>query len=516
MRFLPSKLRSQVAASAVILLVAASACDLEVTNPNEPDRARALSEPGDVESLIAGTYSTWWDQVHGAGDELAMVRGLSSAAEVLSSSGANHFASDNNQQPRINLTNAIGYQWGRSLRAPWMELNQALAAIRDGVLVIEADNLEIGPGGRDTPRTQAFAKLMQGLNHAYIANVFDQGFIIDETVDVEAAVENADLRPYGDVAQAARGYLQAARQIASQNSFTIPAGWMGTSVSSEDFVRMVNSWEARLMTTVARTPEERAAVNWSEVMSLAQDGMTADYGINTVPGDVWDDAYNSPHVLGIRFVGPADQSGAWQAYEAATPRARFAIHVETDDQRIHAPGDPEASGTLVELPGTLFGDSQRGIWFVTPYRTWKWRDKSDTGFGFIPELRVREMEFLIAEAHIRLGQPEMALPYINSSRVAAGLPPATADGVSGDRCVPRTITGECGSVLFAMWYEKSMELLFESGGLDYFDQRGFGTLRVGTPLHMPVIAEEMEALKLEVYSFGGPGNEGTAQGWSLR
>ena len=47
-------------------------------------------------------------------------------------------------------------------------------------------------------------------------------------------MENADLRPYGEVAQAARGYLQAARQIAGSNSFTIPAGWMGTSVSSDE------------------------------------------------------------------------------------------------------------------------------------------------------------------------------------------------------------------------------------------------------------------------------------------
>ena len=515
MRILPSKLQTLAVAGAVSL-VGVSACELEVVNPNEPDRDRALSEPGDIESLIAGTYSTWWDQMHGAGDELAMVRALSSAAEVLSSAAANHFASDNNQQPRINLTNAIGYQWGRSLRAPWMELNQALAAIRDGVQVVEDSNLEIGAGGADTPRTLAFAKLMQGLIHGYIANVFDQGFIIDETVDTEAAVENADLRPYGEVVQAARGYLQEARQIAGSNSFTIPAGWMGTSVSSDELVRMINSWEARLMTTVARTPEERAAVDWAGVMSLARDGVTADYGINTVPGDIWDDSYNGPHLLGIRFVGPADQSGGWQAYEAANPRERFAFHVETDDQRVHAPGNPEASGTLVEIPGTLFGDAQRGIWFVTPYRTWKWRDKSDTGFGFIPELTVREMEFLMAEAHIRMGQPEAALPYINPSREAAGLPPATVDGVSGDRCVPRTITGACGSVLFAMWYEKSMELLFESGGLDYFDQRGFGTLRVGTPLHMPVIAEELEALSLEVYSFGGEGTPGTASGWSLR
>ncbi len=511
MRFLASGLLRNVAGLAMILVVA-SGCELEVANPNEPDRERALSEAGDVESLISGTFQSWWKQTHGASDELAIPRGLSTAAEVLMSSGANHFAGDQNQQPRIPLPNEIGYQWGRSLRAPWMDLNQALASIRDGVQVIEG-GLDLGG---DTPRILAFAKLVQGLNHAHLANVFDQGWIIDETVDVEAAVEAADLRPYGEVMEAALGHLQTARQMAGASAFTIPAAWMGQSVPSDELVLMINSWEARYMTTVARTPAERASVNWNQVLSLAQQGVTTVYGIEQSPGDVWDNSYNGPHVINTRFVGRADQSGGWQTWEAAGPRDKLPFYAETDDRRIHAPGDPTASGTLMEIPGAQFGDAQRGVHFLTFYRTFKWRDLSDTSFGFVPELRPRELEFLIAEAYIRLGQPELALPYINSSRVAAGLPPATVDGVSGDRCVPRTPTGGCGSLLYALLYEKQLELLFESGGIDYYDQRGFGTLREGTHLHMPVIAEELETLKLPVYTFGGPGGVDTSPGWTLK
>jgi hypothetical protein len=33
------------------------------------------------------------------------------------------------------------------------------------------------------------------------------------------------------------------------------------------------------------------------------------------------------------------------------------------------------------------------------------------------------MEFYKAEAYIRMGQPDLALPIINKTRVAAGLPP---------------------------------------------------------------------------------------------
>ena len=41
-----------------------SGCDLQVNNPNEPDRARALASPDDVESLIASSYQQVWAMGH--------------------------------------------------------------------------------------------------------------------------------------------------------------------------------------------------------------------------------------------------------------------------------------------------------------------------------------------------------------------------------------------------------------------------------------------------------------------
>ena len=42
-----------------------------------------------------------------------------------------------------------------------------------------------------------------------------------------------------------------------------------------------------------------------------------------------------------------------------------------------------------------------------------------------------------------------------------------------------------------------------SGGLAYFDARGWGTLLKGTPLHFPVPALELNALPMPIYTFGG-------------
>jgi len=39
--------------------------DLNVPNPNEPDRDRATSQPAAVEALVASSFAVWWDVVHG-------------------------------------------------------------------------------------------------------------------------------------------------------------------------------------------------------------------------------------------------------------------------------------------------------------------------------------------------------------------------------------------------------------------------------------------------------------------
>ena len=51
----------KVLAIGSLVLFGASACaDLEVTNLNAPDAARSLASAGDVSSLIAGGYNTFF------------------------------------------------------------------------------------------------------------------------------------------------------------------------------------------------------------------------------------------------------------------------------------------------------------------------------------------------------------------------------------------------------------------------------------------------------------------------
>jgi hypothetical protein len=508
----PSSLRGLKVAAVGLLAAFGAACmDLEVVNPNEPDRDRALRDALAVESLVAGSFQTWWDITQGR----APGRFLAIAADTHTSTALNYGTWDAGFLPRKPLINLPGYQWGYPIEDPWNFLNRANAAVRDGLIMVQG-GLQIGANGADTPRLRAFGKFMQALNHGYLALLYDKAWIVDETKDTQANVASREIPDHKAVMAAARAYFAEARQIAGQNTFTIPAGWMGNrTYTSQELIRITRSYEARFMTAVARTAEERAQVNWNEVLTHIQAGVTSDFGVQMDgSGGLWSKgsglkaASSQGNGVALRLLGPADQSGTWRAWENTEPRLRNWFFVETDDRRIHAEGNKELSGTLFQIRKqgnntVVHGEAQRGLWYQSPYATFAWRTIADTNLGFAPDLTVEEMDFLRAEAYIRLNRAAEALPIINKTRVENGkLPPATLTGVSGARCVPKTITGACGNLMDALIYEKRLETLWLSAGLDFFDARGWGILVKGTFIHLPVPGIELTALQIPSYTFG--------------
>jgi len=506
---------------AATLLMAMSAClDLNVVNVNEPDRDRALSQAKDVESLISGTFRTWWRLQQGDAPGPAM----SSMADELSQSQGNYGFQDQGQEPPTAIINETAYQWGYWVYDPWLLTNRALASIRNGLEAIEDQDLQIGTNGADNPRALAFAKLMQGLFLGNIALQYDQGFILDETVDDPIALP---LAPYTEVMAAAREKLSEARAIATSNPFTIPSGWMGTDAqSSATFIKLTYSYEARFMAQVARTPAERAAVDWNTVLSNVEKGITTDFGVNLDgPSGVWQVSLKGFMGIGqdidLALIGPSDQSGEYSKWEATPPAQKIAFIVETDDRRIHGatPTDP---GVYVHYRNTIIQQGERGLWYQGNYAPWWYWDIDQTGFGFAPDMTLTEMGFLKAEAYIRTNRPELALPFINAKRVAVGkLPPATVDGVSGDRCVPRSAgllkkastsraEGACGDLMQTLIYEKQIETAFLYAGSSWYDHRGFGTLRTGRAVQCPLPAVDLDLLGLPVYTFGGVGGPSAA------
>lgn len=501
------------------LIALTGACvDLEVTNFNDPDRERALSSASDVEALISGGFQAWWATAHYSYPAAAM----STAADAHSSSWGNWGMRDSGWEPRKSYNNDPAYSYNNLAETPWAESYQALAAVRDGLLTIE-DGIRIqeGDGPDNTERLQAFAKFIQAMSLANLAVVFDQAFIVDETVSEIAALE---MQPYTAVWAAAEQKFNDVIQMANGASYSIPSNWVAFNGdwSGTYMAEVARAYKARYATQVARTAEERAALNWSGILADASAGLSKDFAGYYEEGGNWAWHRSKLHTatytgwarIDYRTIGPSDASGEWETWINASPDDKRPFNIDTDDSRITAPGNPQENGKYIRYMGNSPFPADRGIYHYSNYIDWRWIYIRENNFVTEwPDMTQWELDFIAAEANYRLGNRDATMAHVNASRARGDLPPFTdANGVApgGDRCVPQNPDGSCGDLWEAYKYEKRIELFHYGFATEYFDDRGWGDLVQWTWQQVPVPGSELELLLMEVYTFGGPGGNSSA------
>jgi hypothetical protein len=495
----------------LLAIAALTACqDLDTVNETQPDADRALAQPGDVESAIRSQFKVWMDNTHSSSPAWA----LSTAADEATSSWANEGMQQISWEPRTAYPNSTAASNQGVMTTPWFGMYRVLSSTNDGLNAIKK-GMKFGTNGADTKRAEVFARFVQGLAHGWLALQFDKAFIYTEDIDVNS--DKLELVDYKAVMAAAIKMLDQAAAEAQANTFTLPSDWINQQTfSNVEFARIAKSLSARFMTAVARTPEERAAVNWNDVITRINAGITRDFGFQA-DNSSWRDAYKERLQrfdwtrADYRTIGPADQSGNYQRWLATPVADRQPFNITTPDRRITG-ASPTTDGTDFYFRSTQNFAADRGSYHFSNYGHKRYLTIRNTQIGFVPLMNTLEMDLLKAEAYIRLNQPAQAVPLINKTRVARGqLPEVTVAGVSGATCVPRTATGACGNLMDALIYEKRLEAFGLAAGLAYFDARGWGYLLPGTLLHFPVPARELETLGLVAYTFGGVGGSAAAK-----
>jgi hypothetical protein len=295
-------------------------------------------------------------------------------------------------------------------------------------------------------------------------------------------------------------------------------------MTRDQFVRLANSYVARLLAYSPRTRAERAAVDWTEVIRRIDAGIQEDFAPVAQPEILWDDwkrlvarvrTASRPSDFGrpsYWIVGPADSTNGFVNW-ASTPVAdRMPFQVRTRDRRIQGTGGPASAGKYVGYNLNNIFQVARGT-----YRfSWYFFKRFGTGTSWqdspAPAVTRTEMDLLKAEALIRLNRAAEAVPLINATRVANGeLPPVTIDGPpDAAGCVPRKLNGQCGSLWDALRYEKGIEMLGVNGVVRFFDMRGWQGLAQYSITQLPVPGRELGTLQLPNYTFGGPGGESSA------
>ncbi len=517
-------------ASVMVLALAFVGCedltDLDVVNQNAPDAERAIATPGDVESLIGGAFLTWWNT-----QKYTPGMPLSATADEGTMSWGNFGTQNLSSEPRVAYENTQSYRYRTVVEDPWYDSYRALSAVYDGLVAING-GLEIGTNGADTPRALAFAKLVQGISHGFLALMFDQAFIFDEAIDLQNDV--LEMKSYGEVMTAAIGYLSEAATIADGNTFQLPVTWInGEPLSSTELSGLAHGFIARLMTQVARTPAERDAVAWGTVVTHV-DQYLSKMGRDFIPigdGNFW--------WAGIKYLGqqpiwmrsdyktigwtdrdPAtgagydrgDRNNGFAAWMATPVDDRIHFELNTPDLRIW---DGTRSGTGAQNPGLDFmwrGNPNhrpdRGTYHFSAYSHIRYIDHLNNGaVGPMPHMNLAEMNLLKAEGLYRQnGVTQQVVDLINLTRVNRG-------GLTA-----LTTADSPAYVLDALIYEDRIETFHLAAGGAFFDRRGRGPLAPtgpafhhgpveGTPAHFPVPAKELEILQMQLYTFGGVGAE---------
>lgn len=529
------RVRTLLAVGALFGVVACQ--DLRVTNPNNPDREVVVSSPPDVETLISTSFRSWFNLTQGLAST-APGLALSSAADEFSGGFTDYGTHAYAVEPRIPIDNGP-ISANSPNRAPLSNAYAIISAVNIGLQAITKFDLKIIEGSDDvTVRSLAFGKFVQGLTHSWVAMLYDQAWVFSESVDTDTvrfgsgSSQVQDLiRPYAEVRDTALAQLREALSLAESNTFTLPGGsagaWVpGVPMSNAEFARVIHSYIARTMVNTARSPAERAAVDWNAVIAHIDQGITADFAPSGTP-----DILQSHHKryaarertttpsdfmrVDYQAIGAADQGTGfidWYNRPWAT-RTPFTMTSVQDRRIISSPTAPCTSShsTAHANRGSYMGCHVATIFAAsrgTGQRSYYFFHRLGAGItwqtGPLLIMSRAEMDLLKAEGLIRLNRASEAVPLINRTRVANGaLPPVTVEGAPGPNCTPRKYSGSCGSLWDALRYEKRIEGMAVDAAVSFTDARGWQALVVDTPLHYPMPGNELELMGLPVYTTGG-------------
>ncbi len=502
---MPQSLRRWRTLSVPAVLLLSSACvDLEVTNPNNPDVARALATPSDVAKVSESSINSWYRAA--SHHEPAM------ALQVTADAGTANFGNFgmrfNNEEPRIAYNNNSANADQFVARGPWDRTYAALGAANDGLRAIDLQGIVI-PGANNTEKARAAALFAQAASLQNLSMLFDRAFIVTEDTDLAVRPE---LQPYTAVRDAALEKWDELIALTAGKTWVLNDGVLPIGVPTTGIMlnRIGNTMAARTLVYNARTGAENTAVNWARVLTYANRGITGT-GLTDMNFDiVYDD--NNWFDL-VKLYGNLD---SWTRVDqrlanrmspnipvkfAGIPAQPVAQPVDNRMGVANLPcgGNPSSCLTgitkdYVDLR-TVIGDPARGIWMQSTIYHRRYRDKSfavpgPSRLGPLPYILAAENDLLIAEALARTGGDlARAAALVNKTRVTrGGLAP---------------VANTAAAILAAIDYERDVELLNTNGWVPFFDGRRLERLQPRTFRHLPIPANELEVLGLPVYTFGG-------------
>ncbi|MGB2404454.1 MAG: hypothetical protein ACPIA1_03860 [Flavobacteriaceae bacterium] len=469
-----------------------TACeDLDIENINQPDAERALSSDSDLISLLNGATSATFNQLNGF--EGIHLDGL--ADQITSTNASGDFWGFTDQPRRaINntTTNAEISQFGEW----WDDLN---SQIYNANLILDIINNQektiANTNGDDvTAASKTTALFIRGLSIGYLGMIYDKGYRVDENTDLTTL----EFEDYAQLIGYGLADIAAALDTAPADyALRIHANF---SVDRATFVKLANTLRAKIAMGVKRGGAADETINYTQVIAWLDAGITENFNPPEEANVFFDFRrwYGSYFIAGAGYL-PVDQKIPFLAEGNSDLQP---MDYPTDSSVILGPisntTDSRIANYFQYVAEFGFLNPARGRHLFSNYHHTRYFEQNagnetglDTNF-----FTLAEKNYLKAEAQLLNGDTDGALATINTSaeRAASGLPDATDPAK-------------------ALLYEYAIELhLNGTGGTNWFFMRRHNLLQLGTPLHFPVPATELEISGLDSYTFGSQGGEASASG----
>jgi hypothetical protein len=531
---------------------------LDVANTNNPDRARALARPSDVEGLIGSSYQAVHNGSLGAFGAVN-IQTMSLSLENFSNL-ANSNMGPRAAIPRAPVDNSRNNAVATENYRDFLVLHRAARQAAVGLSAVNAATFTFfPPNARQVNRARAWAHFVIGAALGNVALIYDQGSAIGPNDDPNDPtplpfVAYDSLMKYA-LAELDSSIVWGNLALDTVGGFplTTTANWFGNpglAMTRAQFVGLARGYKARFAAGVARDPAARALVNWTNVIAdanaaLAPTAWPGGVILNTLPAQGWDIGYLSTifqsnqqswTMMWQFIMGMADTSGAYQTWIGTANSAKAPFLIVTGDARFPAGTTRAAQQAVGQGPmpaGVYFRNRSGADWNGDPYsNSWydheRWKAfNTALRIGTFPIMPATELRMLAAEGDIRTGLIDAAATLINVTRVAngiaalpAGMTAATLVPGSANGCIPKvptlgasgTGTVACGTIMEAMKWEKRLETQWTAPYAWYLDGRGWGDLPVNTATMWPTPYQEIDSRQLfspapsytSSYGGGGP------------
>ena len=464
-----------------------------VKNLNNPDTQQVLSVGSDLNAVIGGGYTTWWQA-----NNRDTYAALAVAADHGTCSWGNYGMRSLSWEPRNPMLNAASWADANVVEQPWQGNYASISSANDVLGAINNDGIEWIEGGVNrTPQVRASAHFLRGLGYGYLGLLFEKGFIVDENTDLS---QKLPFVGYQELIAQAISDLDAAIAAANSNDFTITDNFInGVMPTSAELIKICNSFKARFIVQSARNLGETNAIDWNTIKTLTENGITEDFGPTGDNGVIWwSNVFvfsESPNGFGtfggrldMRVINLLDPSQP-EFYPATSGDVLDNPEMTTPDARVGIGKDFEFRSNIVFFPA-------RGQFHFSHYISMRYANDDNFSDGAdskqLKSFMLEDNRLLLAEAKARLGDLPGAVATINeSSRVTRGNLAPLVGGASETE------------IMDAIFYERYIELFNSGCGTGFFDRRRTNQLQVGTFRHFPVPATELQVIEEELYTFGG-------------